>query len=118
MRCSRAKGACCRIHFSKFVQGPAICFSRRAVAPFDSGNLARGADRIQFLGRNNTGMTTTANASGSILVVDDQPANLRVVTQLLSRPGHEVTSADTGQEPRAIAPTQAPNLSLVRTRAG
>src|SRR3546814_2026597 len=71
-RCSRANGACCRIHFSKFVQGPAIFFSRRAVAPFDSGNLARGADRIQFLGRNNTGMTTTANASGSILVVDDQ----------------------------------------------
>src|SRR3546814_9244779 len=84
-RCSRANGACCRIHFSKFVQGPAIFFSRRAVAPFDSGNLARGADRIQFLGRNNTGMTTTANASGSILVVDDQPANLRVVSALLSR---------------------------------
>src|SRR3546814_2944148 len=98
MRCSRAKGACCRIHFSKFVQGPAICFSRRAVAPFDSGNLARGADRIQFLGRNNTGMTTTANASGSILVVDDQPANLRVVSALLSRHGYEVITADSGEE--------------------
>src|SRR5690606_33035139 len=57
--------------------------------------------------------TTTANASGSILVVDDQPANLRVVSALLSRHGYEVITADSGEEALAIASEQAPDLMLL-----
>ena len=57
--------------------------------------------------------TTTANASGSILVVDDQAANLRVVSTLLSRHGYQVITADSGEEALAIASEQAPDLLLL-----
>ncbi|MGN7727050.1 hybrid sensor histidine kinase/response regulator [Luteimonas sp. 22616] len=55
----------------------------------------------------------TANASGSILVVDDQAANLRVVSTLLSRHGYEVITADSGEEALAIASEQTPDLMLL-----
>ena len=59
-------------------------------------------------------MTThTANASGSILVVDDQAANLRVVSTLLSRHGYEVITADSGEDALAIASEQTPDLMLL-----
>src|SRR3546814_1427351 len=74
----------------------------------------RGTSHSVSLGhRNDSGMTiSTANASGSILVVDDQPANLRVVSALLSRHGYEVITADSGEEALAIASEQAPDLML------
>lgn len=56
---------------------------------------------------------TIANASGSILVVDDQAANLRVVSTLLSRHGYEVITADSGEEALAIASEQTPDLMLL-----
>lgn len=55
----------------------------------------------------------TAHVSGSILVVDDQPANLRVVSALLSRHGYEVITADSGEEALALASEQAPDLMLL-----
>ena len=58
-------------------------------------------------------MNTTANASGSILVVDDQAANLRVVSALLARHGYEVVTADSGEEALAIASEQTPDLMLL-----
>src|SRR3546814_11900329 len=72
----------------------------------------RGTSHSVSLGhRNDSGMTiSTANASGSILVVDDQPANLRVVSALLSRHGYEVITADRGEEALAIESEQAPAL--------
>src|SRR3546814_7936163 len=75
----------------------------------------RGTSHSVSLGhRNDSGMTiSTANASGSILVVDDQPANLRVVSALLSRHGYEVITADSGEEALAIASEQAPDLMLL-----
>src|SRR3546814_20867872 len=75
----------------------------------------RGTSHSVSLGhRNDSGMTiSTANASGSILVVDDQPANLRVVCALLSRHGYEVITADSGEEALAIASEQAPDLMLL-----
>src|SRR5690606_13185218 len=57
--------------------------------------------------------TMTANASGSILVVDDQATNLRVVSALLSRHGYEVITADSGEEALAIATEQVPDLMLL-----
>ena len=43
-------------------------------------------------------MAHPTSTAGRILVVDDQPANLRVVGALLSRHGFEVATAGTGDE--------------------
>ncbi len=51
--------------------------------------------------------------SGSILVVDDQPANLRAVSALLSRHGYEVRTAGTGEEALAMALAAVPDLLLL-----
>lgn len=58
-------------------------------------------------------MTATSTAPGRILVVDDQPANLRVVSTLLARHGYEVILAASGEEALIIASTQAPDLMLL-----
>ncbi|HST44673.1 MAG TPA: hybrid sensor histidine kinase/response regulator, partial [Luteimonas sp.] len=59
-------------------------------------------------------MTPAAsNASGRILVVDDQPANLRVVSALLARHGYDVVVASNGEEALAIASAQVPDLMLL-----
>jgi two-component system sensor histidine kinase/response regulator len=54
--------------------------------------------------------TTTA---GRILVVDDQPANLRVVSTLLSRNGYDVVPAGTGAEALEQALAATPDLLLL-----
>jgi len=51
--------------------------------------------------------------SGSILVVDDQPANLRAVSALLSRHGYEVRTAATGEEALAMSAEAVPDLLLL-----
>ena len=58
-------------------------------------------------------MPSTGNAPGRILVVDDQPANLRVVTALLNRQGYEVQSASDGDAALGLAAAQAPDLMLL-----
>src|SRR5690625_4375017 len=50
---------------------------------------------------------------GRILVVDDQPGNLRVVGALLSRTGHEVLPASNGHEALEIAARELPDLILL-----
>jgi signal transduction histidine kinase len=50
---------------------------------------------------------------GRILVVDDQPGNLRVVGALLERNEHEVLTAGNGQEALRIAAEQLPDLILL-----
>ena len=58
-------------------------------------------------------MPNQVNASGRILVVDDQPANLRVVSSLLSRHGYEVVTASDGAEALAMLPELRPDLVLL-----
>lgn len=58
-------------------------------------------------------MPNSANASGRILVVDDQPANLRVVSSLLSRHGYEVQTAADGVEALAMLESRQPDLMLL-----
>ena len=58
-------------------------------------------------------MPNSANASGRILVVDDQPANLRVVSSLLSRHGYEVQTAPDGAEALAMLEARQPDLLLL-----
>lgn len=58
-------------------------------------------------------MSTTSSPPGRILVVDDQPANLRVVSALLARHGHEVVTASSGEEALAMASAQVPDLMLL-----
>ncbi|CAN5652884.1 hybrid sensor histidine kinase/response regulator [soil metagenome] len=58
-------------------------------------------------------MTVNAIAPGCILVVDDQAANLRVVSTLLARHGHQVLTACHGEEALAIAAERVPDLMLL-----
>ena len=58
-------------------------------------------------------MSNSANASGRILVVDDQPANLRVVSSLLSRHGYEVQTAPDGAEALVMLQERQPDLLLL-----
>jgi signal transduction histidine kinase len=51
--------------------------------------------------------------SGRILVVDDQPANLKAVSGLLSRHGYEVATATQGPEALDIANAHPPDLLLL-----
>jgi signal transduction histidine kinase len=51
--------------------------------------------------------------NGRILVVDDQPVNLRVVSSLLSRQGYEVIAASSGDEAVARYREAAPDLVLL-----
>jgi two-component system sensor histidine kinase/response regulator len=58
-------------------------------------------------------MTQPGNASGRILVVDDQLANLRVVGALLSHQGYQVLSANLGEDALRLAREQPPDLLLL-----
>lgn len=58
-------------------------------------------------------MPSTGQTAGRILVVDDQPANLRVVSALLTRHGYEVLSASDGEAALELAATQVPDLMLL-----
>ena len=58
-------------------------------------------------------MPHSASAAGRILVVDDQPANLRVVGTLLQRHGYEVLPAASGAQALQFAEGQAPDLMLL-----
>ena len=58
-------------------------------------------------------MPQPTSAAGSILVVDDQPANLRVVGALLSRHGYEVGTAGNGDDALRSILQRAPDLLLL-----
>lgn len=53
------------------------------------------------------------NSRGLVLVVDDQPANLRVVSTLLERQGFEVVVAEEGEAALSVAEARAPDLMLL-----
>ena len=60
--------------------------------------------------------TFTAKAKGSVvrvLVVDDEPANIEMVTSLLEPAGFTVLKAGGGQEGIDVARSKAPNLILL-----
>ena len=58
-------------------------------------------------------MTQPTSTVGRILVVDDQPANLRVVGALLSRHGFEVATAGTGDDALRSIRERTPDLLLL-----
>ena len=58
-------------------------------------------------------MTNPGSSSGRILVVDDQPANLRAVSALLTRHGYEVLTAGSGDAALALTMAAAPDLMLL-----
>lgn len=58
-------------------------------------------------------MPNTIPVAGRILVVDDQPANLRTLAALLSRVGHEVATAANGDDALAHALERVPDLILL-----
>lgn len=58
-------------------------------------------------------MAPSTGPSGRILVVDDQQANLQVVSALLSRKGYEVATATNGNDALASLRARAPDLVLL-----
>ncbi|WP_222566127.1 hybrid sensor histidine kinase/response regulator [Novilysobacter antarcticus] len=58
-------------------------------------------------------MTPTQTGLGNILVVDDQSANRRVVSTLLTREGYDVVSAGSGEEALARYDEAQPDLVLL-----
>ena len=58
-------------------------------------------------------MTIAKNIAGRVLVVDDQPSNLRVISALLERHGYAVTTAEHGADALAALEGQLPDLLLL-----
>ncbi|MFC0676374.1 response regulator [Lysobacter korlensis] len=58
-------------------------------------------------------MAAAAANSGRILVVDDQAANLRVVSMLLTRQGYDVATAESGERAIASYTESEPDLILL-----
>lgn len=58
-------------------------------------------------------MMQSYNHAGSILVVDDQTANVRVVGAMLSRHGYSVVPASSGPEALEAVAAQSPDLILL-----
>jgi two-component system sensor histidine kinase/response regulator len=58
-------------------------------------------------------MTASTDPAGRILVVDDQQANLQVVSALLSRKGYEVVTAANGNDALALVRSRPPDLVLL-----
>ena len=58
-------------------------------------------------------MNTAVAMLGRVLVVDDQAANLRVVSALLTRQGYQVTTASSGEEALARYAESVPDLILL-----
>ena len=58
-------------------------------------------------------MPNSSSTTARILVVDDQPANLRVVGMLLSRQGYEVVTAENGPKALEICESDPPDLVLL-----
>jgi len=73
---------------------------------------AAGACRHQQ-GTRRSNMPNSGATSGCILVVDDQPANLRAVSALLSRHGYEVITAGNGEEALQLAAQRTPDVLLL-----
>lgn len=58
-------------------------------------------------------MTIAKNIAGRVLVVDDQPSNLRVISALLARHGYAVATAERGADALAALEDQPPDLMLL-----
>lgn len=58
-------------------------------------------------------MDRVVASAGRILVVDDQPANLRVVSTLLGREGYAVDTAESGEQALELYGRGAPDLILL-----
>ena len=58
-------------------------------------------------------MPNAKTLAGRVLVVDDQPSNLRIISALLSRQGYAVTTAESGEDALRALEQQAPDLLLL-----
>src|SRR5690606_20343044 len=58
-------------------------------------------------------MPNTKASAGRVLVVDDQPSNLRIISALLSRQGYSVYTAESGEEALQRLEQQSSDLVLL-----
>lgn len=61
-------------------------------------------------------METINNTFGTILIVDDKPANLQLLSQILESHGHEVRSAKNGAQALKSTMVEVPDLILLDIR--
>lgn len=61
-------------------------------------------------------VASVANCLGLVLVIDDQPVNIRLVKLLLQSAGYSVVAANSGEEGLALAALIAPDLVLLDLR--
>lgn len=61
-------------------------------------------------------LRTAAGSDESILIVDDQPANLRLLSQMLTERGYRVRAATSGSRALASVAAQPPTLILLDIR--
>jgi putative two-component system response regulator len=57
--------------------------------------------------------TEASRSAGKVLVVDDEPANVRLLTTLLTREGYTVVTASDGEEGLAMVASSHPDLVLM-----
>ena len=58
-------------------------------------------------------MPTAKTIAGRVLVVDDQPSNLRIISALLSRHGYAVDTAESGEDALRLLERQPQDLLLL-----
>ena len=58
-------------------------------------------------------MATAKTMAGRVMVVDDQPSNLRVISALLSRQGYTVHTAESGEDALQLLERQGADLLLL-----
>jgi len=58
-------------------------------------------------------MPIAKTIAGRVLVVDDQPSNLRIISALLSRQGYSVQTAESGEDALRLLEQQLPDLLLL-----
>jgi CheY-like chemotaxis protein len=58
-------------------------------------------------------MESTTSKPGTILVVDDQPANVELIRRWLEPDGHVVVTASSGESALAAVKTQPPDVVLL-----
>ena len=57
--------------------------------------------------------TDAVRSAGKVLVVDDEAANVRLFTSLLTREGYTVVTASDGEEALAMVASTHPDLVLM-----
>ena len=76
---------------------------------------SQGASIRDVLGwsRREPDVRASSKGNGSILIADDEPTNIRLVTRLMSAQGYRILTAANGEEALAVVGRERPDLILL-----